>query len=91
MKSKSGFGGSGRTADGSGRSGVRTGVDIAKAIALGADIAGLGQPLLGAALDSADKVIEFMAGVIHELKVTMLCAGAADLAALRQTSLVRAR
>jgi isopentenyl diphosphate isomerase/L-lactate dehydrogenase-like FMN-dependent dehydrogenase len=32
-----------------------------------------------------------MAGVIHELKVTMLCAGAADLAALRQTSLVRAR
>jgi isopentenyl-diphosphate delta-isomerase len=71
--------------------GVRTGVDIAKAIALGADIAGLGQPLLGAALDSADKVIEFMAGVIHELKVTMLCAGAADLAALRQTSPVRAR
>jgi isopentenyl-diphosphate Delta-isomerase len=70
--------------------GIRTGVDIAKSIALGADVAALGQPLLAAALESADKVVEFMAGVIHEIKVSMLCVGAANLAALRRAPLVRA-
>ena len=69
--------------------GIRTGVDIAKSIALGADMAALGQPLLAAALESADRVVEFMAGVIHDLKVSMLCAAAADLAALRQAPLAR--
>lgn len=67
--------------------GIRTGVDIAKAIALGADMAALGQPLLAGALESADKVVEFLAGIIHELKVSMLCAGAANLAALRHVPL----
>jgi isopentenyl-diphosphate delta-isomerase len=69
--------------------GIRTGVDIAKAIALGADIAAFGQPLLAAALESPDKVVEFLAGVIHELKVSMLCVGAANLADLRRALLVR--
>ena len=69
--------------------GIRTGVDIAKSIALGADLGALGQPLLAAALESADKVVEFLAGVIHELKVSMLCAGAGNLAALRRAPLIR--
>jgi isopentenyl-diphosphate delta-isomerase len=69
--------------------GIRTGLDIAKAIALGADIAAFGQPLLAAALESSDKVVEFLAGVIHELKVSMLCVGAANLAELRKVALVR--
>lgn len=69
--------------------GIRTGVDVAKAIALGADLAALGQPLLAAALESADKVVEFLGGLIHELKVSMLCVGAKNLAALRQAPLVR--
>jgi isopentenyl-diphosphate delta-isomerase len=70
--------------------GIRTGVDMAKSIALGADLAGLGQPLLAAALESADKVVEFLAGVIHEIKVSMLCVGAKDLRDLRQAPLTRA-
>lgn len=69
--------------------GMRTGVDMAKAIALGADLAALGQPLLAAALESADEVVEFLGGVIHELKVSMLCVGARDLVALRQAPLAR--
>ena len=69
--------------------GVRSGVDVAKAIALGADLGAFGQPLLAAALESSAKVIEFIAGVIHELKVSMLCVGAADLTALRKAPLVR--
>jgi isopentenyl-diphosphate delta-isomerase len=69
--------------------GIRTGVDIAKSIALGADLAALGQPLLAAALESSDKVVEFLGGVIHELKVSMLCVGAANLGELRQVPLAR--
>ncbi len=69
--------------------GIRTGVDIAKAIALGADIAAFGQPLLAAALESSAKVVEFIGGIIHELKVSMLCVGAANLQALRRAPLVR--
>jgi isopentenyl-diphosphate delta-isomerase len=69
--------------------GVRSGVDVAKAIALGADLGAFGQPLLAAALESSAKVIEFIAGVIHELKVSMLCVGAVDLTALRKAPLVR--
>lgn len=63
--------------------GIRTGVDVAKSIALGADLAAFGQPLLAAALQSSAKVIEFIAGIIHELKVSMLCVGARDLVGLR--------
>ena len=69
--------------------GIRTGVDMAKSIALGADLAALGQPLLAAALESADKVVEFLAGAIHEIKVSMLCVGAKDLRDLRQAPLTR--
>ena len=69
--------------------GIRSGVDIAKAIALGADIAAFGQPLLAAALESSAKVVEQIAGIIHELKVSMLCAGAANLAELRRVTLAR--
>jgi isopentenyl-diphosphate Delta-isomerase len=69
--------------------GIRTGLDVAKAIALGADIAAFGQPLLAAALASADKVVELIGGILHELRVAMLCAGAGNLAALRQAPLAR--
>jgi isopentenyl-diphosphate delta-isomerase len=69
--------------------GIRSGLDMAKCIALGADVAALGQPLLAAALESADKVIEFLAGIIHEIKIAMLCVGAQDFAALRKTPLIR--
>jgi isopentenyl-diphosphate delta-isomerase len=69
--------------------GIRNGLDIAKAIALGANVAALGQPLLAPALESADKVVESLASLIGEIKVAMLCVGARDLAALRQAPLVR--
>src|SRR5258707_53652 len=68
--------------------GIRSGVDIAKAIALGADLGAFGQPLLAAALESSAKVVEFIAAVIHKLKVSMLCIGAANLTALRKAPLV---
>ena len=69
--------------------GIRSGLDIAKSIALGADMAAFGQPLLAAALVSSDEVTKFIGVIIHELKVAMLCAGAANLQSLRQIALVR--
>ncbi|MDP2602736.1 MAG: type 2 isopentenyl-diphosphate Delta-isomerase [Deltaproteobacteria bacterium] len=63
--------------------GIRTGVDIAKAIALGANIAALGQPLLAPALESPGMVVNFIGGILNELRIAMLCVGAGDLAALR--------
>jgi len=69
--------------------GIRSGLDMAKCVALGADVAALGQPLLASALESADKVVEFLTGIIDEIKIAMLCAGAVDLAALKKSPLVR--
>jgi isopentenyl-diphosphate delta-isomerase len=71
--------------------GIRSGLDMAKCLALGADVAALGQPLLAAALESTDKVIKFLAGIIQEIKIAMLCAGAQDCAALKKAPLVRER
>jgi isopentenyl diphosphate isomerase/L-lactate dehydrogenase-like FMN-dependent dehydrogenase len=62
---------------------------MAKCLALGADLAALGQPLLASALESADKVVDFLAGIIHEIKIAMLCAGAQDFSALKKTPLIR--
>jgi isopentenyl-diphosphate Delta-isomerase len=72
-----------------GSGGIRTGLDIAKCLALGADMGAFGQPLLAAALESPEKVVEFIRGIIHEIRVTMLCVGAKSLDALKKTPLVR--
>lgn len=69
--------------------GIRSGLDIAKTIALGANIAAIGQPLLAPALESAEEVVKFLRGVIYEIKVAMLCVGAADIAALGKAALMR--
>jgi isopentenyl-diphosphate delta-isomerase len=69
--------------------GIRSGLDIAKAVALGANIAAIGQPLLEPALKSPEKVIEFLSGIIREIKIAMLCVGATDLAQLHEVPLAR--
>lgn len=72
-----------------GSGGVRSGVDIAKAIALGADIVGTAKPALVAAVhqDGGEAVIHELQGMINELRIAMFCSGCADIAALRQLTL----
>jgi isopentenyl-diphosphate delta-isomerase len=72
-----------------GSGGVRNGVDVAKAIALGADLAGTAKPALVSAVQErgAAAVIENLTAFIDELRVAMFCSGCADLAALRQLRL----
>lgn len=68
-----------------GSGGVRSGVDVAKAIALGADLAGTAKPALVSAIDErgAAAVVEGLEGFISELRVAMFCAGVGSLAELR--------
>ncbi len=74
-----------------GSGGVRSGVDVAKAIALGADLAGTAKPALASAIDErgAEAVVEGLTAFIRELRVAMFCSGCATLADLRKLELAR--
>jgi isopentenyl-diphosphate Delta-isomerase len=69
--------------------GIRNGLDIAKAVALGADMTAIAQPLLAPALESAQAVVTLLSGIIGEIKIAMLCVGAKSLVALRGVTLTR--
>lgn len=64
--------------------GVATGLDVAKAISLGATAAGIARPVLQALLEGGrGRALAFLDGVEAELKAAMLLVGARDLEALR--------
>jgi len=63
--------------------GIRSGQEVAKCIALGADLVGLASPFLKRAVESVEAVSEEMALLIAELHITMFCSGTSTLAALR--------
>lgn len=64
--------------------GIRSGQDIAKCVALGADLVGLASPFLRRAVESSTAVEEEMALLIAELRIAMFCSGAATLQQLRR-------
>jgi isopentenyl-diphosphate delta-isomerase len=65
--------------------GVRNGIDIAKALALGADLAGIARPFLKAAAMSAEDTVELGRVLSDQLRIAMFSVGASDLARLRGT------
>jgi isopentenyl-diphosphate Delta-isomerase len=65
--------------------GIRDGIDIAKSIALGADIAGVAGGFLRAADTDASAADDFAQELIETLRVTMFCIGARTIADLRRT------
>lgn len=68
--------------------GVRSGLDVAKALALGADICGIAAPLLKPALKSADAVVERLQLVLNELRTAMLLTGCRNITQLKKAKYV---
>jgi isopentenyl-diphosphate delta-isomerase len=69
--------------------GLRSGLDLAKAIALGADVGAMARPMLVAADAGEDALDAFIDDTLTELRIAMFGVGARDLAALRGTRHLR--
>jgi isopentenyl-diphosphate Delta-isomerase len=63
--------------------GVRSGLDAAKAIALGASLVGVGRPLLAAALEGDAAVEDWIGQFLEELRVAVFLSGGRGVADLR--------
>ncbi|WP_181953510.1 type 2 isopentenyl-diphosphate Delta-isomerase [Paracoccus luteus] len=67
--------------------GVRHGLDVARAVRLGADLAGQAAGVLPAARDGAEALAGHLSEVVEQLRIAMFCTGSRDLAALRRAPL----
>jgi len=65
--------------------GIRSGLDAAKAIALGADLAGLAGPFLRAAAESDGAARHLARELTEVVRIAMFCIGARTVAELRNT------
>jgi isopentenyl-diphosphate delta-isomerase len=68
--------------------GLRSGVDIAKCIALGASLGGMASPFLKAAVRSLEDTVQTIEEIRREIQVCMFACGAGDLVALQHTPLI---
>ncbi|MEM2901895.1 MAG: type 2 isopentenyl-diphosphate Delta-isomerase [Candidatus Bathyarchaeia archaeon] len=68
--------------------GVRTGIDVAKALALGAELAGLARPLLKPAVKSGEAAKKALTAVAEELKVSMFLTASPNVKALKRAPLI---
>ena len=71
--------------------GVRTGMDAAKVLAMGADAVAVARPLLAPAIESPAAVVDWLQRFIDELLVCLHGCGAANLAALRRRGVTELR
>ncbi|SIJ53146.1 Isopentenyl-diphosphate delta-isomerase [Mycobacteroides abscessus subsp. abscessus] len=70
-----------------GSGGIRTGMDAAKAIALGASVVSVALPLLAPAVQSPQAVVAWLQQFLDELRIAMHCADVSTIADLRRISL----
>lgn len=68
--------------------GVRNGIDIGRALVLGASTSGMAQAVLSVGIQGADNVIELLSGIIHELKVTMFLTGSKNISQLKEKDVI---
>lgn len=69
--------------------GLRTGLEIAKSVALGASLGGMASPFLKAAVISVEATVETIHEIAHEIRICMFGAGAGDISALQATPLIK--
>jgi isopentenyl-diphosphate Delta-isomerase len=70
-----------------GSGGIKDGIDVAKAIRLGADIVGQAAGVLQVATQSPEAVIEHFSIIIAQLRVACFCTGSSNLDDLRKAPL----
>ncbi|MEM0314292.1 MAG: alpha-hydroxy-acid oxidizing protein, partial [Candidatus Bathyarchaeia archaeon] len=68
--------------------GIRTGIDAAKALALGASLVGLAQPILMAAVKGAEETEAAITLMAEELRNTMFLVGAENIQQIRTVPVV---
>jgi isopentenyl-diphosphate delta-isomerase len=69
--------------------GLRSGMDLAKVLALGADLGGLAGPFLQAATVSAQAVVDLASEIGDVLRIVLFCLGIADVESLKGASVLR--
>ena len=69
--------------------GLRNGLEVAKAIALGADLAGLAFPFLQAADRSSEALEELVQVLIAEIRTVLFCTGNRTLEDLQRSKMLR--
>jgi isopentenyl-diphosphate delta-isomerase len=65
--------------------GLRNGLEVAKCVALGANMAAMAIPFLRAAAESRERVFEFAESLLAELRSTMFLVGAGKIAELARS------
>lgn len=68
--------------------GLRNGLEVAKTMALGADLAGLAFPFLQAASDSPSTLDELVQILMAEIRTVLFCTGNRNLAQLRRSNVL---
>lgn len=68
--------------------GVRSGVDVAKAVALGAEAGGMAKPFLKPAAQGREEAVTAVEDVVAELRTTMYVTGSKDIGELSNTRAV---
>ena len=68
--------------------GVRNGLDCARSVRLGADIAGLAAGVLSTAVESTEALVAQLEIIIAQLRIACFCTGSGNLAQLRAAPLV---
>ncbi len=68
--------------------GLRSGIDIAKCLALGASLGGMAGPFLKAAAQSVDLTVQTIEEIQREIRVCMFAAGVGNIGELQRLQLV---